>query len=130
MIFRNNTHPYDIGSALYLYFSGLSTRGVAKALSFLKIIEFVTTWKWIQKYKPQKISSKRKKIKEFAIDKTLIKVGSPEYIWLWIIIEPEINIILDSAYKEINMLIAERFVSILVKAYGPHLVSTDGKITW
>src|SRR5215212_10817298 len=88
MIFRNNTHPYDIGSALYLYFLGLSTRGVAKALSFLKIIEFVTTWKWIQKYKPQKISSKRKKIKEFAIDENQLKVG-PRYIWLWVAIGPK-----------------------------------------
>lgn len=130
MIFRNNTHPYDIGSALYLYFLGLSTRDVAKTLSFLNSIEFVTTWKWIQKYKPQKISSKRKKIKEFVIDETLIKVGSPEYIWLWVIIEPESNIILDSAYKELNMLIAERFVSILVKTFRPHPVSTDGEITW
>jgi len=34
------------------------------------------------KVQTQKISSKRKKIKEFAIE-MLIKVGSPEYIWLW-----------------------------------------------
>jgi hypothetical protein len=74
VIFRNNTHPYDIGSALYLYFLGLSTRGVAKALSFLNIIEFVTTWKWIQKYKPQKISSKRKKINEFGYNQFIFAI--------------------------------------------------------
>ena len=42
-------------------------------------------WKWIQKYKPQKIFSKRKRISEFIIDEKLLKVG-PEYIWLWVTI--------------------------------------------
>ena len=38
MTFRNRTSLYDIGCALYLYFSGLSTRSVAKkALYFLNI---------------------------------------------------------------------------------------------
>ncbi|MER5174782.1 MAG: hypothetical protein ABJB76_04965 [Candidatus Nitrosocosmicus sp.] len=44
-------------------------------------------WKWIQRYKPQKVSSKRKKIDEFIMDETQIKVGS-QYIWLWVAIEP------------------------------------------
>jgi putative transposase len=47
----------------------------------------VAIWKWIQKY-PRKILSKRKRILEFIVDKTLVKVGS-EYIWIWIVIEPE-----------------------------------------
>ena len=34
------------------------------------------------------MSSKRKKISEFVIDETLIKVGS-EYIWLWVAVEPK-----------------------------------------
>jgi len=34
-----------------------------------------------KKYKPKKISSFRKKIAEFIIDETLLKVGS-EYVWL------------------------------------------------
>jgi putative transposase len=34
---------------------------------------------WIQKYKPKKISTKKKKIDEYIIDETQIKVGS-EYI--------------------------------------------------
>jgi transposase-like protein len=45
-------------------------------------------WKWIQKYKPQKISNKRKNINEFVVDDTLIKVSS-ETIWLWVDIEPK-----------------------------------------
>ena len=33
-------------------------------------------------------SKKRRKIDEFIVDETLLKVG-PELIWLWIAIEPE-----------------------------------------
>jgi transposase-like protein len=40
----------------------------------------------MQKYKPQKISNKRKKINEFIIDETQLKVGS-KYVWLWVAIE-------------------------------------------
>ena len=36
-----------------------------------------------RKYHPKKILSKRKRISEFIVDETLVKVGS-EYIWLWI----------------------------------------------
>jgi putative transposase len=55
----------------------------------------------------------------------LIKAGS-EYIWLWVAIEgPESKRILGfSISKERNILIAERFVSKLVKIYGQHPVST------
>ena len=46
-------------------------------------------WKWTQKYHPKKILSKRKRISEFIIDETLLKVGF-EFIWLWVVaIEPE-----------------------------------------
>jgi putative transposase len=38
---------------------------------------------WIQKYRPKKIFQRKKKIKEFIIDETLIKIGS-ELIWLWV----------------------------------------------
>jgi putative transposase len=36
----------------------------------------------------RKIISKRKRISEYVIDETILKVGS-EDIWLWIAIEPE-----------------------------------------
>ena len=49
---------------------------------------FYQKWKWIQKYHPKKILSKRKRISEFIVDETLVKVGL-EYIWLWIVIEPK-----------------------------------------
>jgi len=57
----------------------------------------------------------------------LIKSGSSEYSWLWVAIEFESKRIVGfSISKERNMLIAERFISKLVKNYGPHPVSTDG----
>ena len=80
----------------------------------------------IQKYNPQKISSKKKKISEYVIDETVIKVG-PEYIWVWVAIEPENKEILGmSISKEQNMFIAERFISDVIEKYGEHPVSTDG----
>jgi putative transposase len=115
---------------LYFYFSGLSLRRTAERLSscFAKR-NHVSIWNWIQKYKPKKISSKRKKIEEVIIDETLIKASS-EYIWLWVVIESESKRILGfSISKERNILIAERFVSKLVNIYGSHPVSTDGG-TW
>jgi putative transposase len=35
------------------------------------------------KYHPINISSKSKKISEYIVDETLLKVGS-EYVWLWV----------------------------------------------
>lgn len=133
MTSRNSRTPSsDIDRALYLYFLGLSTRGVAKALSFLSIVKrsHVAIWKWIQKHNPQRIASKRKKISELIVDETVIKVGS-ELIWLWVAIEPKNREILAlNMSKERNMFVAERFLSGLVNIYGNHpAVSTDGG-TW
>ena len=128
---RNRTSSSYIGRALYLYFLGLSTRSVSKAMLFLQKIKrsHVAIWNWIQRYHPKKITSKRKKIDEYIVDETLIKVGS-EYIWLWVTIEPESREILAlSISKERNMLIAERFLSDVVRHHGKHPVSTDGG-TW
>ena len=72
---------------------------------------------------------KKIRITEFIIDETIIKVGS-EYVWLWIAIENDNREILQiSISKEINMFVAEHFISNLVKRYGEHPVSTDGG-TW
>lgn len=128
---RNRTSPYNIDRALYLYFLGLSTRSVSKALFFLHKIKrsHVAIWKWIQKCHPKKITSKRKKIEEYIVDETLLKVSS-ELVWLWVAIEPENRQILAvSISRERNMLIAERFLSGLVKVRGKHSISTDGG-TW
>ncbi len=130
MTLRNRTPSLYVGYALYFYFSGLSLRRTAERLSscFIKR-NHVTIWNWIQKYHPKKISSKSTRISEFIVDETLLKVGS-EFIWLWVAIEPENRQILAlSISKERNMLIAERFISGVVKIHGKHPVSTDGG-TW
>jgi putative transposase len=49
---------------------------VSERLSCFIKRNHVSIWNWIQKYKPQRISSRRKKVSEFIIDETQIKVGS------------------------------------------------------
>jgi putative transposase len=88
-----------------LYFSGLSLRRTSERLSCFIKGNHVSIWNWIQKYKPKKVISKRKKIAEFIIDETTIKVGS-EFIWLWVAIEPWNKIILGfDISKERNILL-------------------------
>ncbi len=126
---RNRTPSEYIGYGLYLYFLGLSLRNVVKALSYLHIVKrsHVSIWKWIQKFRHRRISStRRNKISEYIVDETILQVG-PEYIWLWVAIEPENGQILaQDITQERNMLIAERFLSGVVRYYGNHPVSTDG----
>ena len=123
------TKPKDIAYSLCLYFLGLSYRHTAKALRMFVDRSHVSIWKWIQKYKPQKISSKRKKINEFIIDEAQLKVGS-RYIWLLVAIEPKHKQILhiDISFER-TMLVAEHFIASLINTYGKHPVSTDGG-TW
>ena len=119
-----------IGYGLYFYFSGLSLRRTSQILSshFIKR-NHVSVWNWIQKYKPQRISSKKKKFAEFVLDQTLLKIGS-ELVWLWVAIEPANKEILSvSISKERNMFVAERFLSGLLEEHGEHPFSTDGG-TW
>ena len=69
-------------------FSGVSLRQTSERLAFLVKRNHVSIWNWIQKYHPQKLSYRRRKISEYVVDETLIKVGS-QYIWIWIAIEPK-----------------------------------------
>ena len=126
---RQRTKPKDIAYSLYLYFLGLSYRNTAKALHQFVERSHVSIWKWIQKYKPQKLSSNRKNINEYIIDETHLKVGS-QFIWIWIAIEPKHRQILqiDISFER-TMLIAERFIASLINKFGKHPVSTDGG-TW
>jgi putative transposase len=129
---RNRTPSEYIGYGLYLYFLGLSLRKVVKALSYLHMVKrsHVAIWKWIQKFRHNRISStRRNNISEYIVDETILQVG-PEFIWLWVAIEPENGQILaQNITHERNMLIAERFLSDVVRYYGNHPVSTDGG-TW
>lgn len=123
---RKRTRLEDIIYAIHLYFLGLSLRNTSKALSRFVKRSHTAIRDWIQRYQPEEILSKRKKIVEYIIDETLIKVGS-EFIWIWIAIEPENREILAvTVSKERNMLIAEKFISDIVKVYGKRPVSTDG----
>ncbi|HXT82772.1 MAG TPA: DDE-type integrase/transposase/recombinase [Verrucomicrobiae bacterium] len=73
----------------------------------------------------QRIYSKKKKISEYIIDETIIKVGS-DYIWVWDAIEPESKEILDmSILKERNMFVTKPFLTNAVDKYEIHSVSTD-----
>ncbi len=85
---RNRTPSEYIGYGLYLYFSGLSLRRVSERLSFFIKRNHVTIWNWIQKYKPQMVKAKQRRITKFIVDETLIKVGS-ELTWIWVAIEPQ-----------------------------------------
>ena len=116
--------------AFNLYFDGLSLRKTSKALSRFVNRSHTAIKDWIQKYQPKRLLlSKTKKIDEYIVDETLIRVGS-ELVWLWVAIEPQNREILAvNISKERNILIAERFISNIVKVYGEHPVSTDGG-TW
>ena len=85
---RNRTRLEDIVYAIHLYFLGLSLRNTSIALSRFVKRSHTAIRDWIQKYKPQKLLSKRKKIDEYIVDETQLKVGS-ELIWLWVAIEPK-----------------------------------------
>jgi putative transposase len=129
MTTRNKTPSKYVYYGLHLYFSGLSLRKASERLSQLFKRNHVSIWNWIQKYKPKMVCTKIKRILEYIIDETLIKVGL-NYVWIWVAIEPENRQILAlSISKERNMLIAERFIGGLVKNHGNHPVSTDGG-TW
>ncbi|MGD9671901.1 MAG: DDE-type integrase/transposase/recombinase [Candidatus Nitrosocosmicus sp.] len=119
----------DVIYAVNLYFDGLSLRKTSKALSRFVNRSHTAIRDWIKKYQPKRLLSKTKKIEEFIVDETLIKVGS-EYVWLWVAIEPgNRQILAVTVSRERNMLIVEKFLSGLVKYYGKHPISTDGG-TW
>ena len=123
---RKRTKTEDIVYAIHLYFLGLSLRNTSKALSRLVNRSHTAIRDWIQKYQPEELLSKQKKIDEYIVDETLIKVGS-EFIWLWVAIEPENREILAlTISKERNMFVAERFLADIIKIYGRYPVSTDG----
>ena len=84
---RNRTPSKYIVYALQLYFSGLSLRRTSQQLScFVKRNTHISIWKWIQHYKPMKILQKRRKVSEFIIDETLLKIGN-QYAWIWVAAE-------------------------------------------
>ena len=77
------------------------------------------------------ISLNKKKVLEYIIEETLIKVGS-ELTWLdWVAIDSENKAILGMGIsKERNMFVAEHFLSSIVEKYGKKPVSTTDGGTW
>src|SRR5215212_993738 len=128
---RSRTPSKYIYYALYLYFSGLSLRKTSEHLLPFVKRNHVSVWKWIQHYRPKKIlQMKRRKVQEFIVDETLLKVGN-QYVWVWVAIEPLAKVILGIRISfERTMLVAERFLKGLVIEYGKHPLSTDGGGTW
>ncbi|MER5174495.1 MAG: DDE-type integrase/transposase/recombinase [Candidatus Nitrosocosmicus sp.] len=133
---RKRTEPEDMVYSLHLYFNGLSLRNTSKATSFcIKIVKrsHSAIRDWIQSINLKDYSIGRpRSLNSLNIqkDETQIKVGS-EYIWLWVAIESESKEIVGlNISKERNMfVVAERFLSDIIKEYGKHSVSTDGG-TW
>src|SRR3954451_21895369 len=119
---KERTRNRLIANHIAVYFN------YARDLRFVKR-SHVSIWKWIQKYRPKKISSTKTKFSEFIIDETQLKVGS-QFIWLWVAIEPKHRQILhiDISFER-TMLVAERFIASLIDKYGKYPISTDGG-TW
>ncbi len=111
---RSRTPSKYIYYALHLYFSGLSLRKTSEhLLPFIKR-NHVSIWNWIQHYKPEKLFHRKRKIYEFIVDETLIKVGN-ELVWVWIAIELEDKTILGIRISyERSMLVAEQFIHAVI----------------
>src|SRR5919206_5136288 len=92
-LIRRRTSSKYIYYALQLYISGLSLRKTSERLSQFVRRNHISIWNWIQWYKPKKILQKKRRVSEFIIDETLLKVGE-NYVWLWIAIEPIEKIVL------------------------------------
>ena len=118
MFFEGNRTPTKhIYYALHLYFSGLSLRKVSQHLSPFIKRNHVSIWNWIQQHynKPQKLFHRKRRIYEFIVDETLIKVGN-KLVWVWIAIELKDKTILGIRISyERSMLIAEQFIQSLVR---------------
>src|ERR687897_2756253 len=120
---RTRTPSKYIYHALYLYFSGLSLRKTSEHLLPFVKRNHVSVWKWIQHYRPKKIlQMKRRKVQEFIVDETLLKVGN-QYVWVWVAIEPLTKVILGGiriSFERTMLLVAERFLKALIIEYGKH----------
>ena len=127
---RNRTPSKYIYYALQLYISGLSLRKTSQRLSQFVKRNHISIWNWIQWYKPKKILQKKRRVSEFIIDETLLKVGE-NYVWLWVAIEPIDKIVLGIRISiERSILVAEQFIQKLCIEYSKHPVYTDGGGTW
>ena len=111
MIMSNRTPLNHVYYALKLYSSGLSLRKTSHILSTLIKRNHVSVWNWIQKYKPNKVFQKKRKVSEFIIDETLLKVNN-QFVWVWVaIIDAFSKTILGIRIFLRIILIAEQFLN-------------------
>ena len=112
---------------IFLFFKFVIKKNFCKAiiLCFIKR-NHVSIRNWIQKYFPKKLlSSTKRKIDKYIVDETMVKIGS-ELVWLWVIIETKNKKVLSMTIsKEKNMLVAKRFLSIVIGEHCKHSVSTE-----
>jgi len=128
---RERTSAEVIMYALYLYFLGLSFRSTSKAIQPFGEEggrSHVAIWKWVQRFNPKRLYC-CKRISAFLIDETMLQIGSSE-AWLWVVMEPIHKQILGVYIsRHRNMIVAEAFLSSLIRIYGKHTVYSDGG-TW
>jgi putative transposase len=125
---RKRTEPRVVLYALYLYFLGLSFRGVSDALDPFGKRSHTAVWKWVQRYEPHRVFHV-KRVQAFLVDETYVKVGSFE-AWVWVAVEPVHRYILGVYLsRHQNILVAQLFLRTLVDRYGKHAVYSDGG-TW
>jgi len=125
---RERTPLQAVIYGLYLYFLGLSFRGVSHALDPFVKRSHEAVWKWVQRYEPHRVFDV-KRVQAFLVDETYAKVGSFE-AWVWVAVEPVHRYILGVYLsRHQNMIVAELFLKSLVERYGKHVVYSDGG-TW
>ena len=125
---RKRTDPHVVLYALYLYFLGLSFRGVSLALEPFGGRSHAAVWQWVQRYEPHRVFDVRR-IQAFLVDETYVQVGSFE-AWVWVAVEPVHRYILGVYLsRHQNILVAQLFIKSLVERYGKHVVYSDGG-TW
>ncbi len=107
----NRTPLNHVYYALKLYSSRLSLRKTSRILSALIKRNHVSVWNWIQKYKPKNLFQKKRKVSEFIIDETLLKVSN-QFVWVWIAMDELTRVILGIRISlERTILIAEQFLN-------------------
>jgi transposase-like protein len=61
---------------------------------------------WVQKYYriTEKFVIGTRKVKRIFVDETLLRINGPDYHWLWLAYEPNLNVCLLSSIKRRNYL--------------------------
>jgi putative transposase len=69
------------------------------------------------------------RISAFLIDETMLQIGSSNEAWLWVVVVEPIHKQILGVFisRHRNMLVAEAFLSLLIRMYdGKHIVYSDG----